>query len=241
MIRRIIKRIEKHGFIGFCKVIPLHIYREYIAQEKRIIYRENRQFDKYYGTDTSQSKHATKFNTESTNKIHGYNYETYIEEEEFSSILSSLDIDFNSFTFIDFGSGKGKMLLFASNFSFKSVIGVEFDQELNTIAEVNIIKYSKRYMEQKCKNIKSVCCDATALKIPTDSLVCLFSNPFDEVIVQQVLQNIEHSFHQKKREVYVIYHNPKHEYIFEKTSFWKKIMNVKHGIYECALYTNSNL
>ena len=46
------------------------------------------------------------------------------------------------FTFIDLGSGKGRVLLMASDYPFKKIIGVEFMPELHRAAQENITGYS---------------------------------------------------------------------------------------------------
>jgi hypothetical protein len=49
----------------------------------------------------------------SPNWIEGNDY-LPIEPERFKRVLASLDITFEDFTFVDFGSGKGRALLLAS-------------------------------------------------------------------------------------------------------------------------------
>jgi hypothetical protein len=45
-----------------------------------------------------------------------------------------LKIDPRDFTFTDFGSGEGRVLLIAAGLPFRAVVGVEFSAELNEIA-----------------------------------------------------------------------------------------------------------
>jgi hypothetical protein len=51
------------------------------------------------------------------------------------------------FTFIDLGSGKGRVLLMAAAYGFKRIIGVEFMPELHRVAEENIRKYTEHRTE----------------------------------------------------------------------------------------------
>jgi len=51
------------------------------------------------------------------------------------------------FTLIDLGSGKGRVLLMASDYPFKRIIGVEFMPELHRVAEGNIRKYAEHRTE----------------------------------------------------------------------------------------------
>jgi len=51
------------------------------------------------------------------------------------------------FTFVDLGSGKGRVLLMASHYPFKRIIGVEFIPELHQVAQENIRKYTEQRTE----------------------------------------------------------------------------------------------
>src|SRR5438105_13430427 len=53
-------------------------------------------------------------------------------------MIRRLKVDRQRFTFIDLGSGKGRVLLIAAQYPFKSVIGVEFSKTLHEIALANI-------------------------------------------------------------------------------------------------------
>src|SRR5690349_8562835 len=62
----------------------------------------------------------------------------------FHSVIARLNIDYQSTVFIDFGSGKGRMLLLASHYPFRAIIGVEISRALCQIAIAN----SERYRAQ---------------------------------------------------------------------------------------------
>jgi predicted RNA methylase len=54
------------------------------------------------------------------------------------ALLRNIGEDLHRFSFVDFGSGKGRVLLVASHYPFREVVGVEFSPELQKIAEGNI-------------------------------------------------------------------------------------------------------
>jgi tRNA G46 methylase TrmB len=66
----------------------------------------------------------------------------------FQEIMASLPIEFEQFTFVDLGSGKGRTLLMASEYPFKRIVGVELIAELHRAAEENIRDY--RSPTQRC-------------------------------------------------------------------------------------------
>lgn len=121
----------------------------------------------------------------------------------FEQIMEGLPIDFSQFTFIDLGSGKGRVLLMASNYPFKRIIGVEFMPELHRAAQKNVANYSNA--RQRCRLIESVCADARDFQFPDGPLVVYLFNPFSESTFAQVLGNLRTSIQQAPRPVYVAY------------------------------------
>jgi tRNA G46 methylase TrmB len=59
-------------------------------------------------------------------------------------ILRNLPVtDVSNYTFIDIGSGKGRMLLLAAELPFRRVIGIEFASDLHAVAQQNVKNLSK--------------------------------------------------------------------------------------------------
>jgi tRNA G46 methylase TrmB len=52
--------------------------------------------------------------------------------------------DVSNHTFIDIGSGKGRMLLLAAELPFRRIIGVEFASDLDALARRNVKTYRNR-------------------------------------------------------------------------------------------------
>ncbi|MCA9072371.1 MAG: hypothetical protein KDA84_25775, partial [Planctomycetaceae bacterium] len=127
-------------------------------------------------------------------------------------ILSQLGIDHAKFTFIDLGSGKGRVLLMASEYPFQRAIGVELSDKLHTVALQNILAFRG---DRQCPNVESVCCDATRFRFPHDPLVLYLFNPFSQTILTKVVQNLLISLDANPRPVIVIYFNALHAAVFE--------------------------
>jgi Methyltransferase domain len=119
------------------------------------------------------------------------------------ALLSNVDEDLGPFGFIDFGSGKGRVLLVASHYPFHEVVGVEFSPELHQIAEENIQKY--RSPARRCQNVRSVCADAASLELPEHECVLYFNNPFAEPVFARVLRNIQAVHERGHHRIYVLY------------------------------------
>ena len=135
----------------------------------------------------------------------------------FHSMLEALHIDYSSFTFIDIGSGKGRVLLVAADYPFHEIIGVELMPDLHQIAVENIRKY--RSNSQKCYQIKAVCADAQDFEFPDKPVVVYLFNPLPEEASAKLAARLHQSVRENPRPVYVIYHNPEFAYLFRDREF----------------------
>jgi predicted RNA methylase len=117
-------------------------------------------------------------------------------------MLKDLNVRHEDFAFIDFGSGKGRVLLGASEYPFKRVIGVEIDPKLHDIAVKNILRY--RNATRKCRNVESICRDATKYEFTLERAVLYFFNPFGPEIADRVLKNLAEPLNEHPREIVII-------------------------------------
>lgn len=129
--------------------------------------------------------------------------------------------DLRAFTCVDFGSGKGRAVLMASEFPFRSVVGVEFSAALHQIACKNITAFQSPL--QMCHDVTSLCQDAAEFRLPDGPIMAFFFNPFDAVVLKRVLGNIEASVEANPRDVLCIYHNPVHRELFDDSPFWNEL------------------
>ncbi len=164
--------------------------------------------------------HPTELTLNHPNQVHAVSYGAS-DPRDFRSAVASLPIDYANFVFVDFGSGKGRALLLASEFPFKRVIGVEFSEELHRIAEQNINHFSAN--ERHCEDVKSICMDAVDYSFPDDDLVCYFCNPFDAALMTQVVANIRESLLRKPREIFILYYNAKESHVFDQADCFERV------------------
>jgi SAM-dependent methyltransferase len=116
--------------------------------------------------------------------------------------------DFSEYTFIDMGSGKGRMLFVAAEYPFRKVVGVEFATELHEQARENIARY--RHAKRRCGEIESVAADAAEYEFPEDNLVLYLFNPFGPEVMGRMLANLERSIERCPRHVIVMMLWPEH-------------------------------
>ena len=157
------------------------------------------------------------------------------DAESFREMMVALPIDFREFTFIDIGSGKGRTLLMASQYSFRKIMGVELLPELQRAAVENIAAY--RNEEQRCKQIESLLADAREFQFPLEPLVVYLFNPLPSAGLRRLLANLGESLQNKSRTVYVVYHNPLLEELLEACAWLTKVGNTTNSV----IYRNGAL
>jgi SAM-dependent methyltransferase len=110
--------------------------------------------------------------------------------------------DLSEYTFIDVGSGKGRMLFVAAEYPFRKVAGVEFSKDLHEQALTNIGTYKHR--RQRCGDIESILANAATFEFPDEKLVIYMFNPFGPEIMREMLANLERSLEKSPRHVVVV-------------------------------------
>jgi len=104
--------------------------------------------------------------------------------------------------FIDIGSGKGRVCLFASRFHpFRRIIGIEFSQPLIETANANLAKWGARHVE-------FIHADATQWQIPDGNSIVFLFNPFDAQIMRRFLT--ANRLHFRKYDSLLVYANAVH-------------------------------
>ena len=124
-------------------------------------------------------------------------------EEMFERLNLLTNTSFNHF--LDIGCGKGRALCVAAHKGFGKVTGIDFSKEFCKAAEENLFITQKKKPEIQYKVINN---DAFYFEIPND-VDCIFMfNPFDDVIMSGVAENILESFEINPRHITIIYVNP---------------------------------
>jgi Predicted O-methyltransferase len=151
----------------------------------------------------------------------------------FHEIIDSLPIQFENFTFVDLGSGKGRTLLMASDYPFRRIVGVELIEELHRVAQQNISNY--RNPAQRCRQIASVCTDARECDFPGEPLVLYLFNPLPEPALVEVLERLEKSMAENPRPLWIAYHNPQLERILSGNSKLAMVSRTEQFSLYCSL------
>jgi SAM-dependent methyltransferase len=148
----------------------------------------------------------------------------------FDRIMSSFDIKSHD-AIVDFGCGKGGVLISLTKYPFARITGVEISPELVEIARRNIEKL-------KINNVDIRCCDAADFRDLEVYTFFYFFDPFPAVVMAAVLANIEHSLRQNPRKVTLIYLNPFCHDLIESGQVFVKIAALDHFEHDCFIYAN---
>jgi SAM-dependent methyltransferase len=158
-------------------------------------YPEKHPYDDLTGCDTSGMMHRSRL---------GGDAEDYqaIDPDIFRACvghIGDIEKDFSRFTFVDIGCGKGRPLLLAEEYGFRSIIGVELSGSLAKVATANAARIGSR-------RISVVHSDAREFQFPAGPLVVFFFNPFSGETLRIMMRNLA----RHTGELYVIYINPLH-------------------------------
>lgn len=135
-------------------------------------------------------------------------------------------------SFVDFGSGKGRLLFYVHNLFGSSVTGIEMNKRLYKKTLKNKKNYLKR--AKKKGTIQLECCLAEEYIVKKTENVFYFFNPFSIQIFMKVINNILDSVEQYQRKIDLILYYPSTVYIhyLERNTSFKLKQEVKvPGLY----------
>lgn len=184
---------------------------------------ENGLYDLIHKTDTQQYRPIKNYKSKNQKALqHAVQYQPAyrtVIKHAFEEALKLIDMPGS---FLDIGSGKGKVLIESMRYPFTKIYGVEIEKELCEIAESNIKRVAK-----DATNYEVIHSDIQHFTFPKDlSLVFLF-NPFDEVLTKQVFKRLEDFRITTNRKLMVIYVNPLYLHLLSNVKIlqvWKKKM-----------------
>jgi SAM-dependent methyltransferase len=182
-------------------------------------------FDRRYGIDTCGiHENLAALGAGGEHLADAQPYEP-IQFPVFRAIMRTCEIDPGSYTFVDFGSGKGRALVLAAQYGFKRMIGVEFAPGLHELAQRNVKAFHGRCPLAGC--IELHCGDAVDLEIPDGDAFLWFYNPFGERVLRKVAANIERSYRARRRRLLIAYRNAVHSSVLDELTFMQAVVRDK--------------
>lgn len=183
------RHIRHHGMRSAAVLAGKNLIWPYCDWLIRRRIRAHEQFDSKYGIDTQTPILIRRLEPSAPGAQYAHPYEG-AAIPLVHRILRHLKTDLRPFTFIDLGSGKGRVLLVAAQYPFKSVVGVEFSKTLHDIAQSNI----EKFVEQALTKIHplSINMDAGEFEFSRFANKMVFcNNPFAASLMLRVLDNLQ--------------------------------------------------
>jgi SAM-dependent methyltransferase len=193
---------------------------------ERAIPQKPHPFDLLHGTDTGGYSSGGDFSATTLSAIYTTAY-FGTTPSACKQALSALPVEFEDYTFVDIGCGKGRALLVAVQFPFRHLLGVELSSDLCTIARANIAT-DPRNIER----VSIVNQDAIKLAYPDGPLVLFLFDPFVAPVLRRVLANLERQLRRSPRPAYLLYewhpHTPGITKVINSFKFLKEISDTPY-------------
>jgi 16S rRNA G966 N2-methylase RsmD len=191
-------------------------------------------FDLKYGIETASWAELSKLKIYSENIERGKHYQpTHVLP--LKKFLKKLDLKPDNII-VDLGSGKGRVLIVAAECGFKEVHGVEFSKILCNIAEKNCTTFLQKTGSTAV--LKTFFTDVTKYSIKKSEDVFFLNNPFDDVVLRTVIENIKSSLKIRQRRIWIIYSNPIHKGVIENDASFFNIMEYQNLRQDFLVYSN---
>jgi len=155
------------------------------------------------------------------------------------SILETVPIAKSASTFLDYGVGKGRVVVVAATFPFRRVIGIELSALLLEAAKDNV----KKMRHRRAVAVDLYQADAAQYVVPGDVNIIHFFNPFRGEVLQDAVNHIRQSWEQYPRDIYILYMNNEHfEAVIANQDWLRRIyqadfyFGLAKAVYSCGVY-----
>jgi hypothetical protein len=218
LMSRLAGAVRQHGVVEVLVLIPknlAHEFRWYL----------DRRFDRLHGTDTSDRIELTGLDV-AGDRAQGVYYEptsTGLFHHMMAQVKPAVPCE--DFVFIDYGSGKGRTLMMASDHAFKAIVGVEFSRELHLVAQRNLAIY--RGKKQRCTTLSAVHADAAQYQPPCENLFVYFYNPFLRDVMRNVMVRLTQVSRERGARIVLVYFNPQSADIIERCGLFKRRLELR--------------
>jgi len=219
LIDRLRRSAAQRGYLATLQLCGVQLLWLLLPRFRRTLAQRNlsdAEFDERYGVDTRGVFRPKMNEVIGGNWAFGGSYQA-ADPQRFLDIVGRLALPFHEFTFVDFGSGKGRALLLAALFPFRRIIGVEYCPRLNEVARRNAARFHPR--ERVCPSIEVQDADAAEYMIPNEPLVLFLYNPFSRQVMSRLVQNVADSYHRQPRRIVVLYFFPELADLWEAAGF----------------------
>ena len=212
LVRRARHWVENRGWGGLAKEMMRRLrmkMRGEVEGEREVAVARH-PFDERYGVDTSGLIWGEKLSWEGglqteqerTGAMWATGYYG-IAPSAFEAIMASLGLEWDRYSFVDVGCGKGRALLMATAYPFRQVVGVELSPELARVAQENVLRLKADW--RRPMPVTVVAGDATTVDLPDGPLLLYLYHPFAAPVMRAFLRHVRDAA--AGREVVMLYVN----------------------------------
>lgn len=195
-------------------------------------YWSNYRYDAVHGTQTGGIVPLHEILDPEDPRANGYRYEP-TGVATFRKLLASVSPP-RDVGFVDYGCGRGRVLLMAAEYGFNRVTGVEFVPTLADAARANLRTY--RVRNARVPRLEVLDLDAREFLPHDDDAVFYFYNPFEAEVLEAALEQITLSRRRRPRPVWVLYHNPKWRSVIDRNETFRLTSEHRFERYEVCVY-----
>jgi SAM-dependent methyltransferase len=197
-------------------------------------------FDEPFGTDTERSVTIADLDATGADVPALWRYWP-TSRASFDAIMRDVDVPYERTAFVDLGSGKGRVLLMAAEYPFRSIIGVELSPALHRIAGDNVRRW--RTATGGAAAIELECMDARDWEPPSGETLIYLFQPFPVETMRAVLDRLAGSLAAGPRPaIHIAYLNPLHHRLIVGSgafalAHWGRA--TQKGAFDWAIYRSS--
>lgn len=191
-------------------------------------------FDLRYGTDTVQTVEVDELDVNGVRANQAQRYQP-TGSLPFTRLMKLYRFPKDE-VLVDFGAGKGRVLLMGMLYGFRKVIGVEFSADLCRVASANVERLRGRGFGLNSA-AEVVHQDAGHYAFKDDESIFYFFHPFDDALLGRILDNIHASLERAPRPAWIVYYLPVHAGALENRIPKFRLLgaHVLSG-YDCKVY-----
>lgn len=195
---------------------------------------EDMLFDRRHGVETSQ--HVEIGQAGPVDGEHGEHGAAYhpTRVRHFRKVMDALSLP-PGLGLLDYGAGKGRVLLLATQQPFHRIVGVEYAASLCRDAENNLQTWRAR--TGMGHQVEIVHTDAATYEIAPDLHVFYLFNPFGPVVLEKVLDQIHASLRRHPRRAWIIGNKARTGWPVEEQGVFRPHLDLAYGNAEFRVYT----
>ncbi len=148
----------------------------------------------------------------------------------FRQAMDRLELEWEQYTFVDVGCGKGRALMLALGYPFRQAVGVELSAELAAVARRNLGRFRPAWRQPA--PVEVVTADVTAWRLPAGPLVVYLYHPFAAPVMRRFLEQMRASLEAEPREMVLLYTNPELDGLLRETAWLGRMWDECFGMTE---------